>query len=111
MATRGTPATYNTDAASQALQREGRRVALWGAGSKASGFLTTLGVGDELAAIVDINPRNQGMFQSRPGHPTIAPKTLPVLRSDVMVVIDPVYLREIAGQFAALGLAPRLAAL
>lgn len=82
-----------------------------GAGSKASGFLTTLGVGDGLAAIVDINPRKQGMFQSRSGHPIIAPKTLPVLRSDVVVVIDPVYLREIAGQVAALGLAPRLEAL
>ena len=89
-------------------QREGRRVVLWGAGSKASGFLTTLGVGDEVAAIVDINPRKQGMFQSGTGHPIVAPKTLPTLRPDVVVVMNPVYCEEIRRELAEMSLTPRI---
>ncbi len=91
--------------------RQGRRVVLWGAGSKASGFLTTLGVGEEVAAIVDINPRKQGMFQAGTGHPIVAPKTLPELRPDVVVVMNPVYVREIGAQLADLGLTPRVESL
>jgi SAM-dependent methyltransferase len=86
--------------------RQGRRVVLWGAGSKASGFLTTLGVGDEVAAIVDINPRKQGMFQAGTGHPIVAPQALGELRPDVVVVMNPVYVREIGAELRALGLAP-----
>ena len=91
-----------------AWQREGRRVVLWGAGSKASGFLTTLGVGDEVAAIVDINPRKQGMFQSGTGHPILAPAALPALRPDVVVVMNPAYRDEIRRDLSAMGLAPRI---
>src|SRR5262249_44194411 len=40
----------------------GRSVVLWGGGSKAVSFITTLGLGPEIAAAVDINPYKQGKF-------------------------------------------------
>jgi SAM-dependent methyltransferase len=41
-------------------KKVGRRVVLWGGGSKAVAFLTTLNIGDEIEYVVDINPYRQG---------------------------------------------------
>jgi hypothetical protein len=40
----------------------GQRTVLWGSGSKAVAFLTTLGVRDEVEYAVDINPYRVGKF-------------------------------------------------
>ncbi len=42
------------------LRRQKTRAVLWGAGSKAVGFLATLGIRDEIECVVDINPHKQG---------------------------------------------------
>jgi hypothetical protein len=86
----------------------GRRVVLWGGGSKAVGFLTTLGLTDEVAAVVDINPRKQGRFLPGSGHAVIAPDDLAVSPPDVVVVLNPVYVDEIRDALARRGLTPEV---
>jgi hypothetical protein len=80
-----------------------QRVVVWGAGSKGSAFLVALG---EMAAavdrVIDINPHLNGKFIAGTGHPIVAPADLARLRSDLVVVMNPVYLNEIRGIVAEL---------
>lgn len=89
----------------------GRRVVLWGSGSKAAGFLATLGLGEEVAAVVDVNPRKDGRFM--PGLPQeiIAPARLAALKPDAVIVMNPVYVDEIRGQLRSMNLEPEMTAL
>jgi SAM-dependent methyltransferase len=91
--------------------RDGRRVVLWGSGSKAVGYLTTLGVRDEVLAVVDINPHKAGQYLAGSGHRIEAPARLPELAPDVVVVMNPIYAAEIEAELNALGLAPQLVCL
>src|SRR6516162_6267726 len=52
----------------------GQRTVLWGSGSKAVAFLTTLGVHDEVEHAVDINPYRVGKFLPGTGQRTVAPE-------------------------------------
>lgn len=97
--------------AAQAWRREGRRVVVWGSGSKATGYLTTLGLRDEIAAVVDINPHKWGRFVAGTGHEIVGPRQLAELRPDVVVVMNPVYAEEIAADLRGRGLTPEVTAL
>lgn len=87
---------------------DGPRTVLWGGGSKAVAFLTTLGLGSEVAAVVDINPRRQGSFLPLTGHRIVSPEDLVDDPPAQVVVMNPVYRDEIAATVSGLGLAPRL---
>ncbi len=89
----------------------GRGVALWGGGSKAVSFVTTLGLGPEVAAVVDINPYKQGKFLPGSGHCVIAPEDLPAYDPDLVVVMNPLYRDEVARRLDALGIAAEVTAL
>jgi hypothetical protein len=89
-------------------REEGRTVVLWGGGSKAVAFLTTLGVQDEVACAVDINPFKHGTFLAGTGHEIVGPAALPEIRPDVVIVMNPIYRDEIGRDLAGLGLAPEL---
>lgn len=91
-----------------AARAAGKRVVLWGGGSKAVSFLTTLGITDEVQAAVDINPYKQGKFTPGSGHPVIAPTDLIAHRPDMVVVMNPIYVNEVGKSLAALGLNPQL---
>src|SRR5690606_22006314 len=67
------------------LARSGRRAAVWGAGSKGVTILNLLGAGDEVACVVDVNPRKQGMYVAGTGHPIVAPSALKADPPDVVV--------------------------
>lgn len=84
------------------------RVALWGAGSKAAGFLSTLGIAEDIPYIVDVNPRKQGMFQAGTGQEIIAPQQLQAYRPDAVVIMNPIYREEIGRDITAMGLKPEL---
>ena len=88
----------------------GRNVYLWGGGSKAVSFLTTLGLGEEIRAAVDINPYKQGKFTPGTGHPVIAPEALRDLPPDLIIVMNPIYVEEIRRTLDGLGLAPEIVA-
>ncbi len=89
----------------------GRRVVLWGGGSKGVSFLTTLGLTEEVAAVVDVNPYKQGKFMPGTGHPVVAPKTLVDQPPDLVIVMNPIYVGEITSSLNDLGLKPEIAAL
>ncbi len=89
----------------------GRQVVLWGGGSKGVSFLTTLGVTDEVKAVVDVNPFKQGKFMPGTGHPVISPLQMASHAPDLVIVMNPIYLEEISTQVNALGLQAEVVAL
>ena len=90
------------------MKEAGRRVVLWGGGSKAVAFLTTLGVNDEVAFAVDINPYKHGTFLAMTGHEVVGPAALTEYRPDVVIIMNPIYRKEIRKDLAAMDLAPEL---
>ncbi len=87
-------AAWSADLAEQ--KRTGRRTVLWGGGSKAVAFLTTLGITDEIEAAVDMNPEKHGSFLAVTGHPVISPEALRGERIDRVIVMNPIYCDEVA---------------
>jgi len=88
----------------------GKRVAIWGGGSKGVSFLTTNGLGPEVAQVIDINPFKQGKYLPGTGHRVSAPESLIASPPDTVIVMNPIYLPEIGAQLAAMGLHPELVA-
>lgn len=77
---------------------------LWGAGGKGTVLLSTLGVGHEdLPFVVDSNPNRHHTFVPVTGQEVIAPEALREIRPRFVLITNPGYRREIAGQLAALG--------
>jgi SAM-dependent methyltransferase len=77
---------------------QGDRIVLWGGGSKGVSFLTTLGLDEEIAAVVDVNPYKQGKFMPGTGHQVVAPAALEAIRPDVVILMNPIYAREVQSQ-------------
>jgi SAM-dependent methyltransferase len=89
----------------------GKRAAIWGSGSKCVSLLSAVGFGEELAAVVDINPHKRGKFLAGSGIEIESPQSLARTRPDVVVVMNAIYAREIAHQLDQLGIRPELVAL
>jgi SAM-dependent methyltransferase len=72
-------------------------VAVWGGGSKAVAFLSTLGAeaAGRVASVVDINPHKQGKFLAGSGHPVIGPDDLVARPPSLVIAMNPVYVEEI----------------
>jgi C-methyltransferase C-terminal domain len=99
-------ATWKKDLAQ--MKQQSQRVVVWGGGSKGVTFLTTLGVTDEVAYAVDVNPHKHGTFMAGTGHEVVSPQFLKDYRPDVVIVMNPVYTEEISRDLRGLGLNPRL---
>jgi Methyltransferase domain/C-methyltransferase C-terminal domain len=85
----------------------GKRTVLWGGGSKAVAFLTTIGATDELLSYaVDVNPRRSGTYIAGTGHEIVGPEFLRSYRPDVVIVMSPIYLPEINAQLDSMGVRP-----
>jgi SAM-dependent methyltransferase len=90
------------------LWRGGAKVVLWGGGSKAVAFLTTLSLQDEIEYVVDINPNKQGTFIAGTGQAIVGPEFLPTSPPDVVIVMNPIYCYEIQRDLDRLGLSARI---
>ncbi len=91
---------------------EGKPLVLWGSGSKAVGFLSTLAVRDDrVPYVVDINPRKQNTFLPGTGQRIIGPEALREYHPDAVIVMNPVYVGEIRADLKQMGLTPELFAL
>lgn len=88
----------------------GKRVAIWGGGSKGVSFLTTNDLGGEVAQVIDINPFKQGRYMPGTGHLVSAPDSLQDAPPDTVIVMNPIYLPEIGADLAKMGLTPELVA-
>jgi SAM-dependent methyltransferase len=93
-----------------AARADGRRVVIWGAGSKGVSFLTTLGIEREIAYAVDINPHKHDKYMAATGQQVVAPEFLREYRPDLVIAMNPIYLDEIGAQLAAMDLRPELVA-
>ena len=91
--------------------KEGKKVVLWGSGSKGVSFLTSLRIPGELEYVVDINPYRQGYYMSGTGQAIVAPEFLVEYRPDVVVVMNEIYCDEIGNTLRGLGLEPEIVAL
>ena len=84
--------------------RDGRKVALWGSGSKAVGFLTAVGGEDCVSCVVDINSARHGAYMPGCPMPIVGPKDLPAYAPHAVIAMNPVYRKEIGADLAAMGL-------
>ena len=92
----------------QDLHRRGRKIAIWGGGSKCVAFLTTLKLNSEIEYVVDINPHKWGAYLPGTGHKTVSPKALAACRPDQVIVMNPIYQKEILNELETLGLRAEL---
>ncbi len=89
------------------MKAQGRKVVLWGGGSKGVAFLTTLGLTlDDVAYAVDINPIKTGTFMAGTGQEIVGPEFLKTYQPDAVIIMNPVYREEITRDLHAMGLAP-----
>jgi len=86
----------------------GHRTAIWGSGSKAVAFLTSLGLTDEVDVVTDINPYRHGMFMPGTGHRIVPPAELAALAPQLVVAMNPIYRDEIRADLDQMGLSPEL---
>mgnify|MGYP001087923532 CR=1 FL=1 len=90
-------------------RQAGRKTVLWGGGSKAVAFLTTLKIGrDLLEYVVDINPNKSGTYLAPYGQKVIAPQALVEYRPDTIIVMNPIYCQEIGRILDGLNLTPEI---
>lgn len=73
----------------------GKRVALWGAGARGVTFLNTLPEGGWIDAVIDLNPRKQGMYVAGTGQRIENPGRLRETPPQIVIALNPVYVAEI----------------
>ena len=79
-----------------AMESAGKRVVIWGGGSKGVTFLNVLKIQSQIAYVVDINPYKQGKYVAGSGHEIMSPEEVVEYRPDIVIVMNPIYLDEIA---------------
>lgn len=90
---------------------QGKRVVIWGSGSKGVSFLTGIAGAERVTHAVDINPYRHGYFMPKTGQEIVGPQQLRDIRPDAIVVMNRIYLPEISAQVRELGLEVELLAL
>jgi SAM-dependent methyltransferase len=92
----------------QKYHQEGKKVVLWGGGSKGVAFLTTLGIREEITYAVDINPYKHGTYLAGTGQEIVSPQFLKEYQPDIVVVMNPIYVEEIDMDLRKLDLQPKI---
>jgi SAM-dependent methyltransferase len=90
------------------IKEDRKRAIIWGSGSKCVGFMTTLGITDEIEYIVDINPNRHGKFIAGVGKQIVSPEFIRNYRPDIVIVMNPIYSKEIGQMLEKMGLYPEL---
>jgi SAM-dependent methyltransferase len=98
---------YWSDLIHQADEQQ-ERVVLWGSGSKAVAFLTTLGLTDPIQYVVDINPHKHGRFMPRTGQEIVGPEFLRDYQPQWVIAMNPIYRREIQQDLDRLNVSAKL---
>ncbi|MFK8182131.1 MAG: methyltransferase domain-containing protein [Phormidesmis sp.] len=86
------------------LFQNGKKVVIWGSGSKGVTFLNLLPLKGKIKYAVDINPRKQGKFIPGGGQEIVAPEHMKTYQPDVVIVMNPLYQEEIKSSLVELGL-------
>ena len=77
------------------IRDRGEKAVIWGSGSKAVAFLTTMGIRNEIEYIVDINPFKHGKFLAGTGHEIVPPDFLKKYQPDMVIAMNSIYRDEI----------------
>ena len=85
---------------------EGKKVVLWGSGSKAVSFLSALDVNNEIEYVVDINPNRQNTYLAMTGQQIVSPMFLIDYKPDVVIVSNEIYREEIYRDLLKLNINP-----
>jgi 2-polyprenyl-3-methyl-5-hydroxy-6-metoxy-1,4-benzoquinol methylase len=88
--------------------KEGKRMVIWGAGSKGVTFLNAVKAETKIEYVVDLNPHKQHKFVPGTGQEVISPDALKAIKPDVILVMNPIYLEEISGMLKERNLASEL---
>jgi SAM-dependent methyltransferase len=94
----------------QQVAERGQRAVLWGAGSKAVAFCTTLDINGEIEYLVDVNPHKHNKFLPGTGHKVVSPQFLKEYRPDVVIAMNPIYCDEIRSDLTQMGITAELIA-
>ncbi len=92
----------------RAQVKEGRRMVIWGAGSKGVGFLTSMQMRQEIRYAVDVNPHKHGTFLAGTGQEIVPPEFLRTYRPDIVFIMNPIYRNEIDATLRELGVVAEL---
>ena len=92
----------------QNAKENGLRVVLWGGGSKGVAFLTTLNIQDEIEYVVDMNPNKHGTYMARSGQEIVGPEFLKKYKPNVVIVMNPIYCKEIKEELERIGIITEL---
>ena len=90
------------------FKNNGKRIVVWGAGSKGVTFLNMLRVRDEVTNIIDLNPHKQGKYVPGTGHQVVSPEHLKNNPPDTVIVMNPIYTDEIASSLKAMNVAAEI---
>ncbi len=90
---------------------DGKKVVLWGSGSKGVSFLSSLRGSDRIEYVVDINPFRQDHFMSGSGQRIVSPDYLEEYQPDLVIVMNQIYVDEIRGILHGVNLNPEILAL
>ncbi|HYW94562.1 MAG TPA: class I SAM-dependent methyltransferase, partial [Bacteroidales bacterium] len=77
------------------LKNQGKRVVIWGGGSKSVGFLTQFDDIGLIEHVVDINPHMQGNYIPGIGKQYVGPEFLKEYKPDVVILMNSVYKDEV----------------
>jgi SAM-dependent methyltransferase len=75
---------------------EWNRVGLWGAGSKGITFANLLDPSAEILSLFDINPNKWNRYISRTGHRIRPPSEIRSVDPTIVLVMNPLYMREVS---------------
>jgi hypothetical protein len=78
--------------------RDNTRTVIWGGGAKTVSFLNMLPLGGIISYVVDINPNKQGLYIPGSGQEIIAPEFLMDYQPDIVILMNPIYHREVEFQ-------------
>ncbi len=92
----------------EAYKAQGKKVVVWGGGSKSVGFLTQFADLEVVEHVVDINPHVQGNFIPGIGIQYVGPDFLSKYKPDIVIIMNSVYMKEIQKALADRNLHPEL---
>lgn len=90
--------------------QQNKKVVLWGSGSKAVAFLTTLNLCDDIEFTVDINPNKHGTYMARTGQKVVSPEFMEIYQPDLVILMNPLYHQEVQAELSRRGVSPRIIA-
>jgi SAM-dependent methyltransferase len=95
----------------QTMRSQGKRVAVWGSGSKCVAFLTTLGTKELIDCVVDINPHRHGRFIPGVGQEIRSPEFLKDYQPNEVIVMNAIYVPEIQSMLDKMGVKTQVIAI